>query len=178
MNPHPTDEAIAAPQGARSSLPFRWTGALRAALVPLAAGSLTLLCLILWTGTGRAGSPAEIEVAEGRVFLPILDTQDTTGVFFEVTNTGGSDEQLLEVSTERGRAMFSDRELTTGAGRMIMIPRITVPADSTLDMSPFTPNVMLSPDLPLIEGERIDFVLRFRQSGEIPVSAVVVPPGS
>ncbi|WP_461297548.1 copper chaperone PCu(A)C [Streptomyces harbinensis] len=108
----------------------------------------------------------------------MLDTQDTTGVFFDLTNTGGSDDQLLEVRTEHGRAMFSDRELATGSGRMIMIPRITVPAGTTLEMSPFTPNVMLSLDRPLVEGERLDFVLRFQQSGDLPVTAVVIPPGS
>lgn len=175
MSPRPTEDSTAAP---RRPGPARLPGAFRAALAPVAAGLLTLACLSLWAGTGRAGTPAAIEAGEGRVFLPVLDTQDTTGVFFDLVNTGGSDDQLLEVRTERGRTMFSDREPTTGAGRMVMIPRVTVPAGATLEMSPFTPNVMLSPDRALSEGERIDFVLRFRQAGEIPVTAVVVPPGS
>lgn len=172
------DGPTVAPGRPGPALLSRWTARLRPALAPLAAGLLTLVCLSLWTATGRAGTPAEIGVGEGRIFLPVLDTQDTTGAFFDIANTGGSEDQLLEVRTEIGRAMFSDRQLTTGAGRMIMIPRISVPAGTTLEMSPFTPNVMLSPERPLVEGERVEFVLRFRQAGDVPVSAVVVRPGS
>ncbi|NJQ04193.1 copper chaperone PCu(A)C [Streptomyces lonarensis] len=150
--------------------------AARAALAPLLAGGLTLAGLAAWTATGQAGSPADIRVAEGRVFLPILDTQQTTGAFFDVANTGGSEDRIVAVRSVRGEAMFGDRELTEGAGRMIMVPEIAVPADSTLEMSPFTPNVMLTVDRPLAEGERVDFVLTFQQSGEIPVTAVVTRP--
>nr|WP_245240406.1 copper chaperone PCu(A)C [Streptomyces spiramenti] len=108
--------------------------------------------------------------------MPILESQQTTGVFFAVSNEGGSEDRILAVRSTRGEAMFGDRELTEGAGRMIMIPEIAVPADSTLEMTPFTPNVMLTVDRPLAEGERVDFVLTFQQSGEIPVTAVVTRP--
>ncbi|WP_103503448.1 MULTISPECIES: copper chaperone PCu(A)C [unclassified Streptomyces] len=161
-----------------AAAPPPWRSAARAGLPPLAAGLLTLACLTAWAAAGKAGSPAEVTVGQGTVFLPVLDTQPTTGVFFDIGNTGGSDDELLAVRTECGEAMFADRELTRGAGRMIMIPRITVAAGTTLEMSPFTPNVMLSVNRPLTNGERVDFVLTFRQAGEVPATAVVVPPSS
>ncbi|NJP64754.1 copper chaperone PCu(A)C [Streptomyces spiramenti] len=154
----------------------RLRDAARAVLAPVLAGGLTLAGLAVWTVAGQAGSPADVRVEEGRVFLPILESQQTTGVFFAVSNEGGSEDRILAVRSTRGEAMFGDRELTEGAGRMIMIPEIAVPADSTLEMTPFTPNVMLTVDRPLAEGERVDFVLTFQQSGEIPVTAVVTRP--
>ncbi|MEI5098002.1 hypothetical protein RB200_04255 [Streptomyces sp. PmtG] len=59
-----------------------------------------------------------------------------------------------------------------------MVKSATVPARKRITMEPDGLDVMLRPQRAPRLGDELRFVLRFRHSGEVRVTAVVVRPGS
>ena len=150
--------------------------ALKAALVPVAAGAVTMAALSIWTVTGHAGSPARIHVENAWVMTP---TAPQTAAYFTVANTGDAADDLLEVRTPIADMTMLGRQVThAGAGQMVMGGALTVPAHGVVRMTPFTADVMFRPRDPLPVGRRVPFTLVFRHSGPVRVTAVVAPPGS
>lgn len=148
------------------------------AALPLTTAAVTLGGLLIWVDTGQAGTPAEIRITSGHVFLPILPDHPRTSAFFTIENRGGSEDRLLSVDVPRdvGVAMLSQDVHKDGAGSMAMIPSLPVNAGERLEMSPFTSTIMLDLTRPLKRGEQIEFVLRFHHSGKHHASATVSPP--
>ncbi|MFJ5631460.1 copper chaperone PCu(A)C [Streptomyces goshikiensis] len=155
--------------------------ALSAAIAPLAACSVALAALTVWTASGAAGSPPRIAAGNGRVFLPYGNSRDTAA-FFEVTNIGGGEDRLTKVTSPSdsvGRTMLSRHESSgRGADTMRMTESVRVPAGATLAMSPFDVSVMTRMNSRWRAGEVVPFVLHFRHSAPVEVLAVVVRPGS
>ncbi|MFD6937573.1 copper chaperone PCu(A)C [Streptomyces goshikiensis] len=155
--------------------------ALSAAIAPLAACSVALAGLTVWTASGAAGSPPRIAAGNGRVFLPYGNSRDTAA-FFEVTNIGGGEDRLTRVTSPSdsvGRTMLSRHESSgRGADTMRMTESVRVPAGATLAMSPFDVSVMTRMNSRWRAGEVVPFVLHFRHSAPVEVLAVVVRPGS
>ncbi|MCZ4119456.1 copper chaperone PCu(A)C [Streptomyces sp. H39-S7] len=153
-------------------------GPLRAALLPVATCVAVLALLTAYTATGAAGeSPARITVTDARVFRPA--NTEATAALFTVQNSGGTADTLLSVdSPVLGPGMLTRTVVRDGAGRMTPAGPVAVPAHGAVTMDPAGLDVMIQrpPRLPL--GERIPFVLRFRNSGEVRVEAVVVRPGA
>lgn len=152
--------------------------ALRAAVPALAACAVALGGLTAWTAIGAAGRPACLGVTDARVILPFGgDAQ--TAAFFQLRNTGGSDDDLVAVtSPDTGHAQLAHTFVRAGTGTMAMAASATVPAHGTLSMSPYGLDVMVDLDHPprLRAGELVPFVLHFRDSGSIRIAAVVVRP--
>ncbi|MEU6124001.1 copper chaperone PCu(A)C [Streptomyces sp. NPDC047123] len=151
--------------------------ALDAALMPVAACAVALGVLTTWTASGAAGSPARVEVVGGTVFLPYGDTEDTAA-FFRITNTGGSDDRLTEVTSPAFDDVMLGRHTTTGraVASMRMVDSAAVPAGEGLTMSPYGLDVMATLRAPLRLGERVPFVLTFRHGGSVRTQAVVIRP--
>lgn len=149
----------------------------RAALVPVAACAVALGGLTAWTASGAAGRPASVTVEDARVLVPF--GTDDTAAFFRLRNAGDTDDELvgIDVPSARG-AMLSRVVDKNGAGTMRMVHSATVPAHDTLTMSPHGLDVMVSGPPRLRVGDRLPFVLRFRESGEVRAEAVVVRPGN
>ncbi|MFE0100454.1 copper chaperone PCu(A)C [Streptomyces sp. NPDC059009] len=156
----------------------RTADALRAALAPVAASAVALCGLVLWTGSGAAGSPPRIEVDAGRVFLPYGDTTDTAA-FFRITNSGGADDQLVSVTAPGVDDVMLGRyaPLGGGAASMRMVGSATVPARATLAMAPDGLDIMLTARADWRVGDRVRFELTFRHGGRVAAEAVVVRPG-
>ncbi|MFD9910230.1 copper chaperone PCu(A)C [Streptomyces sp. NPDC059063] len=163
-----------------SSLYARVRGGLPGVLAPVLACVLALGGLSAWAASGAAGGPARISVAEGRVFLPYGSVKETAA-FFRITNSGTSDDVLLSArTTAADETMLSRTVERKGANveSMRMVESVTVPARKRITMKPDGIDIMLRPKWPLRLGDGIPFVLRFRHSGEVRVTAVVVRPGS
>jgi hypothetical protein len=149
--------------------------ALRAALVSVAVALVTLGLLTAWVMTGHAGSPARVRVEKAWVMAP---TAPQTAAYFTFENTGDVPDDLLQVRTPISTAAMLSRQVNrAGTGRMAMGGALAVPAHRTVQMTPFTVNVMIEPREPLAVGRRVPFTLVFRDSGVINVTAVVEPPG-
>ncbi|QDQ14190.1 copper chaperone PCu(A)C [Streptomyces spectabilis] len=163
-----------------STLYARLRGGLLAALAPVVAAALTLGGLSAWVAAGAAGGPARISVTDGRVFLPYGSVAETAA-FFRITNSGDSDDVLESVrSPQAVDVMLSRTVEREGANveSMRMVESATVPAGRRITMKPDGLDVMLRPERALRLGAEVPFVLRFRHSGEVRVTAVVVRPGS
>ncbi|MCX5107791.1 copper chaperone PCu(A)C [Streptomyces sp. NBC_00378] len=150
-----------------------------AAIAPLAAFSVALGGLTAWTASGAAGAPPQLEVGDGRVFLPYNGNVDTAA-FFRITNSGGADDRLVSVTCPAAESSMLSRHVRhdSGAGSMSMVGSVGLPAGKTLAMSPSTVDVMVKVKERLQVGDTLPFVLRFRHSDPVEVVAVVVRPGS
>ncbi|MGV2919511.1 copper chaperone PCu(A)C [Streptomyces alfalfae] len=157
----------------------RLTEAARAALAPVAACALALGGLAAWTASGAAGSPARIEVSAGRMYLPFGGSRESAA-FFRVANSGGDHDQLTGVTSPAASGVMLGRNTATdgNAATMRGAGPVTVAAGGTLEMSPRGLDVMLTLREPVRAGDRVPFVLHFRRSGPVRVSAVVVRPGA
>ncbi|WP_221356321.1 copper chaperone PCu(A)C [Streptomyces beigongshangae] len=157
----------------------RLTDALAAALAPVAACVLALGGLSLWTVLGNAGSPARIAVTGGRLFLPTGDTPDTAA-FFRITNSGGSGDRLLKVtSAEVDGAASLSRHRMTGArsASARTVDSVPVPAGDSVTMSPGGLDVVVPADPDWEIGDLVAFTLHFERSGPVRSEAVVDRPG-
>ncbi|MFE6838347.1 copper chaperone PCu(A)C [Streptomyces sp. NPDC057705] len=147
-------------------------------LAPVTACLTALVGLTAWTTAGAAGTPARIEVGIGRVFLPYAD-KERTAAFFRITNTGGSGDQLVSVTSPVVEAVMLSRHTSAaGADSMRMAPSAEIPAGSTLQMTPSTLDVMMTVKGRWQVGDAVPFVLHFRNSGPVEAVAFVVRPGS
>lgn len=173
-----TDSLRSTAEGRRPSR-RRLHDGLLAALVPVMACLAALVGLTAWTTAGAAGSPARMEVGVGRVFLPYAD-KERTAAFFRITNTGGSDDQLVSVTSPALDEVMLSRHERVGeaADAMGMASSVDVPAGSTLTMTPRSVDVMAKVKTRWKEGDAVPFVLHFRHSGPVDAVAFVVRPGS
>lgn len=153
-------------------------GALTAVLAPVIACAVTLGALTAWTASGAAGSPAEPTLVDARIMLP--SNPEATAALFNLTNEGGADDALVRVSTpaKAGRVMLSRNVHENGVGTMQMVSAASLPAGGKLEMSATGLDVMVENPPPMRLGERVPFVLHFRDSEPMRVNALVVRPGS
>ncbi|WP_256106120.1 copper chaperone PCu(A)C [Streptomyces sp. ODS05-4] len=156
----------------------RLTDGLRTGAVALLVGVLGILGLSSWALAGQAGSPARIEVREGRVLLPAVPGSPTNA-YFPVVNTGGAPDRLVS-ATVRG-ASPGPAEITrhrmneaNGAYREPNGP-LTVPARTELAMSRFGTALTVRASPQWRPGDRITFDLTFERTGPITADAVVTP---
>ncbi|MEV1068685.1 copper chaperone PCu(A)C [Streptomyces sp. NPDC050263] len=158
----------------------RLTDSLLAALAPVAACGLAIGGLSAWTAYGNAGSPARIEVTEGKVFLPSAGVAETAA-FFRVTNSGGSADRLLKVtSAEAGTGasrLSRHRMAGTGSASAQTVDSVAVAAGESLAMSPNGLDVIVPAKPGWESGDLVSFALHFEHSGTVRTLAVVVRPG-
>ncbi|MEU2990442.1 copper chaperone PCu(A)C [Streptomyces griseoincarnatus] len=151
-----------------------------AALVPVAACSVALAGLTAWVGTGRAGSPARVQVTEGKVLLPSAGVPETAA-FFRIANTGGSADTLVSVTAHdvSGEVTFSRHRMRQGnSAYRSQIDSVSVAAGDTLAMSPSGVDLTVPvPSAGWRSGDLVSFTLEFRRSGPVKSLAVVVRPG-
>ncbi len=158
----------------------RLTDTLLAALAPVAACGLALGGLSTWTAYGNAGSPPRIEVTAGKVFLPSGDTPDTAA-FFRITNSGGSADRLLKVTSAEageGTPTLSRHVMTSSnAASDQTVASVAVPAGDSLAMAPDGLDVIVPAKAGRRSGDLVSFTLYFEHSGAVKTLAVVVRPG-
>ncbi|MEG3626756.1 copper chaperone PCu(A)C [Streptomyces poriticola] len=158
----------------------RLTGALAAALAPVAACSVALGALTTWVSTGNAGSPPRVVVTDGRLWASLGDTPETSA-YFRITNLGGADDRLLKVTSGAVTgtpALYGHRMLTDNTATDQEIDSIIAPAGRTVDMSPGTYTVILPADRDLRPGDLVPFTLHFEYEGPVQVQALVQPAGT
>ncbi|QHA09972.1 copper chaperone PCu(A)C [Streptomyces broussonetiae] len=157
----------------------RLTDALLAALAPVAACCLALGGLSVWTAYGNAGSPARITVTGGRVFLPYGGVPETAA-FFRISNSGGSVDRLVKVTSEGpgGATTLSRHRMTDGRSAYAQtVESVAVPAGGSLAMSPSSLDVTVPATTRRQAGDLVPFTLHFEHSGAVRTLAVVVRPG-
>ncbi|MFC9464172.1 copper chaperone PCu(A)C [Streptomyces coelicoflavus] len=157
----------------------RLTDTALAALAPVVACGVALGGLTAWTGAGGAGRPTvRIDVSYGRVFLPFGETTETSA-YFDVSNTGDTDDRLVAVTYSGREAGLSRHFMTpSGAASKKSLDSVGVPAGDRLSMSPHGVDVTLTARPGWRTGDLVRFTLRFERRGKVDALAVVTPPGA
>lgn len=154
----------------------RLADTLRAALAPATACCLALGALTAWTVSGKAGGPARIAVTEGRVLPSYGDGWDTAA-FFRITNSGGSGDRLLKVTSSAavGAPTLSRHRMTGGSAAYGQkVASADVPAGGRVAMSPHGLDVRLRAKTVWRAGDVVPFTLHFAHGGRIETRAKVV----
>ncbi|WP_079250732.1 copper chaperone PCu(A)C [Streptomyces amritsarensis] len=151
---------------------------LLATLVPVMACMAMLVALTAWTRAGAAGSPARIDVGVGQVLLPYAG-RERTSAFFRIANTGGSDDQLVAVTSPAADEIMLNRHEPVGGGgdAVRAVSSANVPAGTVVHMTPSTLDLMVRVKSRRQVGDVIPFVLHFRRSGPVDAVAFVVRRG-
>ncbi|WP_371789809.1 copper chaperone PCu(A)C [Streptomyces sp. NBC_01471] len=162
----------------KNLLPARLRASLTAVGAPVVACGLALAGLSAWTTHGNAGRPPRIAVTQGHAFLR-LGTTPETAAFFTITNTGGSADRLLSVTSPRAAAppALSQHRMTPSGAYRRPVATATVPAGEGLTMAPAGIDVTVRPNSDWQEGEHIPFTLRFEHAKPVTALATVVRPG-
>ncbi|MFI8503821.1 copper chaperone PCu(A)C [Streptomyces sp. NPDC085524] len=150
-----------------------------AAAAPVIAFLAGLCGLTAWAGSGAAGTPPRIAVDDGRVFLPYAG-KENTAAFFRISNLGGTEDQLVSVTSPAVEHSVLSRHRSTGTGAdpMDMTGSVDIPAGGSVQMSPSGVDVMVTVGERLQAGQVVPFVLHFRHGRAVETIAVVVRPGS
>ncbi|MFE7483381.1 copper chaperone PCu(A)C [Streptomyces sp. NPDC057552] len=145
-----------------------------AAVVLASLGAVTGLSV--WSTAGYAGSPARIEIREGRVLLPVIAGR-TTNAYFRIVNTGGAPDRLRSVTSPAAAAprLTAHRMNTANGAHREPSGPVDIPAYGEVDMGPHGTAVTLAADASWRPGDRVTFTLDFERSGTVTVDAVVRP---
>jgi len=153
----------------------RWTAAVRAAAIPIAAAGLTLTLLTGWVAAGRAGTSRPVQVSAGWILVPTSPA--TTAAFFTVRNPGDVPDTLLQATSTVSPDVELSRHLHVGTeGRPDPVASLAIPARGELRMAPHVADVVIANPPDLRPGQQVTFTLRFRHSGTVTVSAIAIRP--
>ncbi|MEU3190736.1 copper chaperone PCu(A)C [Streptomyces sp. NPDC006992] len=162
-----------------ATLIARLRGPVAVAATPVLACGLSLAGLGAWTAGGNAGSPARLAVTGGHVYQRLGNTPETAA-FFTITNTGGSPDRLLAVSSPHTKvppALSRHRMTRSGAAYRWPVEGVAIPAEDELTMDPHGTDVTVRPEGDWRLGQRIPFTLHFERGGPLTVLATVVSAG-
>jgi copper(I)-binding protein len=147
---------------------------LRAVAPPLGASCAALALLVVYAATGAAGDPPpRITVADARIMAAPAGS-GSTAAYFEIRNTGRSKDTLLFAdSPELGVSILRRTARRTGTGRTDPVWAVDVPAGGTVRMAPGGLGVVILDPPALRAGQKVTYLLWFRQSGKVAVRASV-----
>ncbi|MFF1601358.1 copper chaperone PCu(A)C [Streptomyces mirabilis] len=147
---------------------------LRAVAPPLGASCAALALLVVYTATGAAGDPPpRITVADARIMAAPAGS-GSTAAYFEIRNTGRSKDTLLFAdSPELGVSILRRTARRNGTERTDPVWAVDVPAGGTVRMAPGGLGVVILDPPALRAGQKVTYLLWFRQSGKVAVRASV-----
>lgn len=138
-------------------------GALGIALAACAASSAS---------TSAAAAPPKISVSGA--YVPLSATPDMAVAYFDIANTGGSADRLLNVTSPQ--AQSAEMDLSTATSMTAISGGVAVPAHATTAFARDGRHVMLMDLSPAPKlGQQVELRLTFQHSGTITVRATVQP---
>lgn len=149
----------------------------RAALLGAAGAGVLGIALAACGSTAPAAkaapaSPAKISVSGA--YVPLSATPDMAVAYFDISNTGGSDDRLLGVTSPD--AQSAEMDLSTATSMTAISGGVDVPAHATTAFARDGRHVMLMDLSPAPRlGGQVELRLTFQHSGTITVRATVQP---
>jgi copper(I)-binding protein len=139
-------------------------------------------------GTTPANAPGTVGGNRGDLrvrgaYIPAETSPDVAAAYFSVTNTSGSADRLLSVSTPEATATLHENVTNGALGSMREVADLVIPAHATVALSPGGRHVMLmNPSHLLRENERVPLTVTFARAGaltlDVPVVARTGPTGA
>jgi periplasmic copper chaperone A len=150
----------------------------RAAFAPVICSVLLLGLLSAWVVTGGDGtiSRVRIEVTEASVAEP-TQPGGPAAMYLTVVNLGGAD-RLVSVTTSAAQRVEFVRRQGTAQGPSRQLTSVSIPARATVNLNPFTTDIVLVGPAPLTAGGTVPITLTFAGAGRVTVAAAVTPPGT
>lgn len=154
----------------------------RAGAAPLICSLVLVVGLAVWVIIGGGGSLTRIRISVTQAAVPMLSFTDhatagrTAPVYLTLRNLSGNGDVLVSASSPDAARV----ELTSGRGGVSgrSVAGLPIPAGATVSLSPFGPDLVLVGPGPLVAGQQVQLVLRFRHAGVVTVEATVTPPGT
>jgi len=93
------------------------------------------------------------------------------GGYLAITNSGDTDDRLLEVRAEFPRVMIHNTEMDGDVAMMVHLDGLDIPAGETVTLEPGGLHVMfMGLSEPFVEGEKVEATLVFKNAGELEVT--------
>ncbi len=154
----------------------------RAGAAPVICSLVLVAVLAAWVTIGGAGSLTRVRIRVTQAAIPMLSFTDhasaarTAPVYLTLRNLSGNADVLVSASSpDAARVELASRR-AGGSGRAVAA--LPVPARATVSLSPFGEDLVLVDPGPLVAGQQVQLVLRFRHAGIVTVEATVTPPGT
>jgi copper(I)-binding protein len=146
----------------------RYTGEMRLKDLTFTAVLMLLCAAPQWAGA------ADLEVTQAWA-RPTPPAAQVGAVYLSITNRGKQEDQLLSLSTAvAGSVEIHETQTVNGVMQMRPVASVICPAGATVKVEPGGLHVMLlGLKQPLIEGDRFDLTLRFRDAGPLLVHVPV-----
>ena len=91
--------------------------------------------------------------------------------FLTITNTGDTDDVLLEVRADFPKVEVHTTEESDGVARMMHVDNLPIPAGETVEIAPGGYHVMfMGLEAPFEDGQKIPATLIFENAGEVEVT--------
>ena len=150
----------------------------RAAAAPVICSVLLLGLLSAWVVTGGDGtiSRVRIDITEASVAEP-TQPGGPAAMYLTMVNLSGGD-RLVSVTTSAARRVEFVRRKGTAQGLGQQLTSISVPARATVNLNPFTTDIVLVGPAPMTAGRTVSITLTFARAGRVTVAAAVTPPGT
>jgi copper(I)-binding protein len=153
----------------------------RAGAAPLICALVLIVLLAAWAVTGGGGTLSRIRIRITQAAVPMLSYTNpgaagrTAPVYLTLHNLSGNEDVLLSASSpDAARVELTTRRGAPGGA----LSQVIVPAGGTVSLSPFGQDLVLIGPKPLMAGQQVQLVLRFRNAGAVTVEATVTPPGT
>ena len=162
-----------------------WLGELaRSAAGPVICGTVLIGLLAAWAAAGGAGTLTrvrlEVTVAAVpmRAFTPrAAAAAGAAHTYLAVRNLSGTADELIAVRSPIARRVLLVRRNGPGSPPVV-VSELTVPAGGTLNLSPFTDDVVLEDPAPFENSAGVPLTLVFRHAGQVTIEASVTAPGA
>ncbi len=171
---------IASPPGAATRSAARELA--RAGAAPVICSIVLVAVLATWVIIGGAGSLTRIRIRVTQAAVPMLSFTDhasaarSAPVYLTLHNLSGNGDVLVSASSPDAAWVELTSGRAGGSGRAVA--GLPVPARATVSLSPFGEDLVLVDPGPLVAGQQVQLVLRFRHAGVVTVEATVTPPGT
>jgi copper(I)-binding protein len=151
---------------------------LRAALVPAICSVLLIGLLSVWVVTGGDGtiSQVRIEITAASVAAPSR-AGGPADMYLSIVNLSGAD-RLVSVTTPAAWRVEFVQHHGSAQGPGQQLTSISIPAHATVNLSPFTTDIVLVDPAPMTVGGVMPITLTFRSAGRVTVQTAVNPPGT
>jgi periplasmic copper chaperone A len=120
------------------------------------------------------GGEADLQVGDARAATP---SGGSSQVVVEIANVGDGADTLVGATSDAVAAVEIHRtEIDEGRATMTQLEEVEIPAGESVRFRPGSLHLMLvAPDETVVDGGTFELVLRFEQTGAVPLDVEVVP---
>ena len=165
--------------------PAAWLSDLaRAAAAPVACAAVLIGLLSVWVATGGTGNIVPVRIQISGAAVPMRGYPGATAApsgpastFLTIVNRTSTADELIAVRSPVATHIVL-RHRTGPEDPGTVVAELTIPAKSSLTLTPFGDDVVLRDPVRFESNGTVPLTLTFRHAGTVTVSADVTAPGT